>query len=188
MIRPGLIVSRFFQHNPCRGGIARRSDCRSGSPVRSPAGFTLLEVLVTLTVLGVGVALTLTLISGSLRNVRRVQVSTRSIQHAETVLEMALLDDTIRRPTSLRGDFEDGTRWTVRIDEYVAPESAANAPRLTDRLPGGSTTSLPVRLFSYSVEVTEPESQAPDFSLQTLKLVNISESANPGGNTAGVRP
>ena len=117
-----------------------------------------------------------------------MQVSTRSIQHAETVLEMALLDDSIRRPTSLRGDFEDGTRWTVRIDEYVMPDSAANAPRLSDRLPGGQPAVLPVRLFSYTVEVMEPESRAPDFSLQTLKLVNISEPASPAGNTSGVRP
>lgn len=188
MIRSNPSTARFIKRGPRRADVAGRSVYRSGNPAAPQAGFTLLEVLVTLTVLGVGVALTLALISGSLRNIRKVQISTRSIQHAETVLEMALLDDSIRRPTSLRGDFEDGTRWTVRIDEYRVSESAADAPRLSDSIAGGQATALPVRLFSYTVEVTEPESQAPDFSLQTLKLVNISESASPAGNTSGVRP
>jgi prepilin-type N-terminal cleavage/methylation domain-containing protein len=188
MMWRNLIIPRRFRQSPCGGSITRLNSYPSGSPVGSQAGFTLLEVLVTLTVLGVGIAMTLTLISGSLRNIRKVQVSTRSIQHAETVLEMALLDDSIRRPTSLRGDFEDGTRWTVRIDEYAMPASDANVPRLSDRQSGGQTAALPVRLFSYTVEVTAPESQAPDFSLQTLKLVNISDPANPTGNTSRVRP
>lgn len=175
MTRSDLSLLRF---------LARPGRNRAGSQ----AGFTLLEVLVTLVVLGVGVTLTLSLISGSLRNIRRSQVSTRSIQHAETVLEMALLDDAIRNPTSLRGDFEDGTRWTVTIEEYVLPDSEARAPRIQEQLSSRQPMALTLKLFSYTVEVTEAESQAPDFSLQTLKLVNVAEPANPAGSASGVRP
>ena len=71
-------------------------------------GFTLLEVLVSLAVLSVGVALTLSLISGSLGNIRKVQLRTRTIEHAEAVMELALLDDSVRQPTVFSGDFEDG--------------------------------------------------------------------------------
>ncbi|MBP1602064.1 MAG: hypothetical protein H6Q06_2215, partial [Acidobacteria bacterium] len=51
-------------------------------------GFTLLEVLVTLAILAVGVTLTLSLISGALANIRKVQIRARTIQHAETVMEL----------------------------------------------------------------------------------------------------
>ncbi len=156
-------------------------------PGIAQAGFTLLEVLVALAVLGVGVALTLSLISGSLRNIRKVQVSTRSIQHAETVLEMALLDDSIQGPMLLRGDFEDGTRWSVKIEEYLEPDNETNALQLLDQIRSGQQTALAVRLYSYTVNVTEPGSLTPDFSLQTLKLVNVTAPANQG-IAQGVRP
>jgi prepilin-type N-terminal cleavage/methylation domain-containing protein len=189
MIRFHRSIARISQRQK-RGGIGIDVNrCRCGNPVGSQAGFTLLEVLVALAVLGIGVALTLSLISGSLRNIRKVQSSTRFIQHAETVLEMALLDDTIQAPTSLRGDFEDGTRWTVRIDEYVPSDSSSTAPRLSDQKSGGQQqTALAVRLFSYTVDVMEPESPAPDFSLQTLKLVNVKALTSPAGNASGARP
>jgi prepilin-type N-terminal cleavage/methylation domain-containing protein len=180
MIRPDRRIRR--------GSGAGSDRRRRVYPGDTQAGFTLLEVLVALAVLGIGVTLTLSLISGSLRNIRKVQVSTRSIQHAETVLEMALLDDSIQKPTSLRGDFEDGTRWTVRIDEYVPPDSSSTAQQLSDQLRGGQQqAALAVRLFSYTVDVMEPESQAPDFTLQTLKLINVTAPASLG-NTQGARP
>jgi|WetSurMetagenome_2_1015567.scaffolds.fasta_scaffold32843_2 prepilin-type N-terminal cleavage/methylation domain-containing protein len=188
MIRCNRNSTRFFESRRCGGGNAGLNSCRRMNPIRSQTGFTLLEVLVALAVLGIGVALTLSLISGSLRNIRKVQVSTRSIQHAETVLEMALLDDSIKKPTSLRGDFEDGTRWTVEIDEYLPPDSAPNATRLSDQLLGDRQQSaLAVRLFSYTVDVMAPTSQAPDFTLQTLKLVNVTAPAG-SGNIQGARP
>ena len=94
----------------------------SAARLRKSAGFTLLEVLVALAVLSIGAAMTLSLISGSLRNVRKVQLRNRAIQHAETVLEIALLDDSVKQPTKKNGDFEDGTRFTVDIQEYQPPQ------------------------------------------------------------------
>ncbi len=128
------------------------------------SGFTLLEVLVTLAILAIGTALALSLISSSLGNIRRVQLRTRTIQHAETVLELTLLDDAINRPTTLTGDFEDGTRWAVRVDEVAMPQPPNQNPN--------QPIEMPVKMFNYSVEVFAPESAAPDFRLQTLKIVN----------------
>ena len=138
---------------------------------RRAAGFTLLEVLVALTVLGLGVGLTLSLISGSLANVRKVQLRTRTIQHAETVMELSLLDASIKRPTTLRGDFEDGTRWILQVNEAAVPQPVPPNPQQSE---------LPLKLFSYSVEVFAPASDTPDFRLQTLKLVSVAESRAPG--------
>ena len=137
----------------------------------SQAGFTLLEVLVTLAVLAVGIALTLSLISGSLSNIRKVQLRTRTIQHAETVMELSLLDEGIKRPTTLRGDFEDGTQWQLVVNEVEMP--------LPPLLPNQAPPELPVKLFAYSVEVYAPDSPTPDLRLRTLKVVNIQEQQTP---------
>jgi len=138
----------------------------TGKTIRSTAqGFTLLEVMVALTVLAIGASLTLSLISGSLGNIRKVQQRTRTVEHAEAVMELALLDESIGQPTAYSGDFEDGTRWSVRIEDYQMPEEPALQPR---NLP----QNMPVKLLCYTVEMFSPGARASDYTLQTLKLVN----------------
>jgi prepilin-type N-terminal cleavage/methylation domain-containing protein len=149
-----------------------------GAESERESGFTLLEVLIALAVLAVGAALTLSLISGSLGNIRKVQLRARTIQHAETVMELSLLDESVRRPTTLQGDFEDGTRWQVRIDEFQLPEAPTTALQLQEQL---QQPDIGLRLFSYTAEVFAPGSAAPDYRLQTLKVVNINEPLAPIG-------
>jgi general secretion pathway protein I len=136
------------------------------------AGFTLLEVIVALAVLSLGVTLTLSLISGSLRNIRNAQLRGRIVQHAETVMETVLLDDTIKQPITLPGDFQDGTRWVAKVEEYQEQETISQT--LTPE-----QATLPLRLFSYTVEVYNPGSKTADFTLRTLKLVNIQTALQP---------
>ena len=132
-------------------------------------GFTLLEVLITLVILAVGVTLTLSLISGALANIRKVQARSRTIQHAESVMEMALLDDAITQPTTLQGDFADGTRWTVQVSEFEMPKTMEQLLREQQR------AGLPVKLFLYALEIAAPGSAAADLRLQTLKIVNVQQ-------------
>jgi prepilin-type N-terminal cleavage/methylation domain-containing protein len=135
----------------------------------SPEGFTLLEVLVALTVLALGVAVTLSLISGCLSNIRKVQLRTRIIEHAESVMELALLDDSIQKPMTFTGDFEDGTRWSVHVQDYVSSNPQPPLPA------GGlqQQVRLPVKLLSYTVEMIGPDSTTTDYRLQTVKLVKV---------------
>jgi len=128
------------------------------------SGFTLLEVLVALTVLAVGAALTLSLISGSLGNIRKVQLRTRAIEHAQTVMELALLDESISQATGYNGHFEDGSHWSVNVEEYEPPVYPGIQPQDLPRY-------MPVKLFRYTVEMFNPDSRAPDYRLQTLKLI-----------------
>jgi prepilin-type N-terminal cleavage/methylation domain-containing protein len=146
----------------------------TATKMRQNAGFTLLEVLVALSVLAIGATIALSLISGALGNIRKVQLRTRTIQHAETVMELSLLDDNIRQPTTLRGDFEDGTRWSLVVDAVSMPRPPA--------LPQG--IEMQQKLLSYTVEVYAPESQAPDLRLQTVKVLSTQDSRVP---TAPVR-
>ncbi len=131
--------------------------------LRGRAGFTLLEVLIALTILSVGAALAISAISGALGNIRKVRLRTLMITHAETVMELALLDESVKGPTTMHGDFEDGTRWSVVVDDYELPTPQA--------LPGALERPLPIKLLSYTVEVFAPGSPSPDFRLFTLKLV-----------------
>ena len=131
---------------------------------KAASGFTLLEVLVSLTVLAIGSALALSLISGSLGNIRKVQLKTRTVEHAEAVMELALLDGSIRQPTTFTGDFEDGTRWAVRVEDYTPPGPVRVDPR---NLP----QNMPVKLLCYTVEMFSPDSRRSDYRLQTLKVV-----------------
>lgn len=137
------------------------------------SGFTLLEVLVSLAVLSVGAALTLSLISGSLGNIRKVQLRTRTIEHAEAVMELALLDQSIQQPTTFNGDFEDGTRWAVYVQDYVPPDSELD-------LSSPRQSRLRVKLLSYTVEMFSPGCSEPDYRLSTLKLVDNSLQTQPG--------
>ncbi len=153
-----LLHLRSGHFEPARPLLRRRDSVQS-------SGFTLLEVLVALTVFAVGAALTLSLISGSLGNIRKVQLRTRTVEHAETVMELALLDSSIQKPVERTGDFEDGTRFSVRVEEYVPP----TPPEFQGRdLP----QNMPVKLLRYTVEMFSPDSRGPDYQLQTLKLVN----------------
>ncbi len=135
------------------------------TPIQSIAGFTLLEVLVALSVLAIGAAMTLSAISGALGNIRKVQLRTRTIQHAESVMELSLLDDAIRQPTAKRGDFEDGTRWSLEVSAVDTPMPAS--------LPQGM--QFPQKMLFYTVDVYAPDSQVPDLRLQTLKVVSTAE-------------
>jgi prepilin-type N-terminal cleavage/methylation domain-containing protein len=141
--------------------------------VKRESGFTLLEVLVTLTILAVGAALTLSLVSASLGNIRKVRLRTRAIEHARQVMELALVDDAITGPSTLAGDYEDGTRWSVMISEVQMPVPATVMQNV-------QMTQLPFRVFSYAVEVTESNSTMPVFQLQTLKLVSVPVTAVQG--------
>lgn len=131
--------------------------------LRGRAGFTLLEVLIALTILSVGAALAISAISGALGNIRKVRLRTQLVEHAETVMELALLDDSVKGPTTLHGDFEDGTRWSVVVADHELESPQA--------LPGALERPLPIKLLSYTVEVFGPGSASPDYRLFTLKLV-----------------
>jgi prepilin-type N-terminal cleavage/methylation domain-containing protein len=130
------------------------------------SGFTLLEVLVALTVLAVGAAVSMSLLSGALGNIRRVQQRTKLIGHAESVMQEALLDDTILSPTTLSGDFDDGTRWTVNVEEYVPEISEAMQ---SSNLP----QNIQFQLLQYTVDVESSDSSVANYSLQTLKLTKV---------------
>jgi general secretion pathway protein I len=128
----------------------------------SGAGFTLVEVLVAMTLLAIGIALSVSLISKSLGNIKRMEARTRIVDHANSVMELTLLDPEIREPGAFDGDFEDGTRWTMRIEEYTPDDEGIL-----------EQVNMPVKMLAYTVEMFYQRSNSVDYRLRTLKLVPV---------------
>jgi prepilin-type N-terminal cleavage/methylation domain-containing protein len=135
-------------------------------------GFTLLEVLVGITIFAIGATITLSLITGALSNIRKVQSRIRIVEHANSVMELTLLDESIKEPRIFSGDFEDGTRWSVQVQEYELMSPAGlQLPELQQ--------IMPAKLLHYTVDMFQPRSNASDYQLQTLKLVRVTQENQP---------
>jgi|WetSurMetagenome_2_1015567.scaffolds.fasta_scaffold43964_3 prepilin-type N-terminal cleavage/methylation domain-containing protein len=136
-------------------------------PIES--GFTLLEVLVALTLMAVGAAVVMSLLSGSLGNIRKVQVRTKIMDQAQSILEKSLIDDslvtaTTALPFSLNGSFDDGAQWTLNVEE---PDASV----YTDReIP----SNMPLKMLQYTVQIENTNSQSKTYTLQTLKAISAS--------------
>lgn len=152
--------SRIF-YRRCRFSATDRMKASRGS-----GGFTLLEVLIALVVLAVGVSVTLSVLTGSLGNIRKVQVRTRAVEYAQSIMESSLNRQDLQETTTFTENIEDGFLSTVSVEEYDPGIDAE--PQIQSR------TTIPVKLMQYTVEITGPDSPEPVYRLQTLKIVNIS--------------
>jgi prepilin-type N-terminal cleavage/methylation domain-containing protein len=87
----------------------------------SRRGFSLIEVLVALTIIGLGFSVIYSGMSGSLRNLDRAQATDHRVELArEKLTELDLLK-AIRPGDSTSGVFADGTRWTVQTSPFIPP-------------------------------------------------------------------
>jgi prepilin-type N-terminal cleavage/methylation domain-containing protein len=84
-------------------------------------GFSLLEVLVAVTIIGIGFSVVFAAMSGSLRGLARVEAMDRRVDLARTKLAELDLIKRIRPQDSATGVFPDGTRWTLRSSPFIAP-------------------------------------------------------------------
>jgi prepilin-type N-terminal cleavage/methylation domain-containing protein len=151
----------------------RTADSRPGALRNHGEGFTLLEVLVALVVLAVGAAVTMSVLSGSLGNIRKVQLRTRVMEYAQNKMEEALYRQDLREPATYTENLEEGYSYVLKIEEYE-PEIDTTSTFTTN-------VDLPIRLLSYRVELFAPGSPYPVYQLQTLKIINtLQEGALPG--------
>jgi prepilin-type N-terminal cleavage/methylation domain-containing protein len=152
-----------------RTGLNRNLSSAAERPasVRGAGGFTLLEVLIALVVLAVGISITLSVITGSLGNIRKVQLRTRAIEYAQSVMEYSLNREDLQEASAFSENLEDGFSCNVYVEEYD--------PGLEDESQIQTRTALPVKLMQYTVEMFGPDSPEPVYQLQTLKLVNASQ-------------
>jgi len=85
-------------------------------------GFTLLEVVVALAIMGIGVATALSIFSGSLKNIRRIDLAHRAMSHAENVMNEILTDENIREPRDFSGDLDEEFNYTASVTLWEEPK------------------------------------------------------------------
>jgi len=91
-------------------------------------GFSLLEVLVALTLIGIVFSLVFSGISGAARNLQRVDDVDRRVNLARTKLAELDLVPRLRANDSAAGEFPDGTRWTVESVNFIPPVESPSKP------------------------------------------------------------
>jgi prepilin-type N-terminal cleavage/methylation domain-containing protein len=85
------------------------------------SGFSLLEVLVAVTIIGFGFAVVFAGMSGSLRGLDRVGDVERHVAQARLILAELDLVKQVRAGDSASGTFSDGTKWTLESSPFITP-------------------------------------------------------------------
>ena len=123
-------------------------------------GFTLLEVVIALAILGIGLTVIMELFSGGLRLGRTSQEYTKAVNYASTKMEEISAQDTIEEGGD-EGQFDDTFRWQVGVEKV-------------DLLPGDKGTDFkpPADLYHIRVSVAwKSGSKERTASFETYKTV-----------------
>lgn len=105
------------------------------------SGFTLIEVMVALAILGVGLIIIFELFSGGLRLGRASEEYTKSVNYARMKMEEILIKQVVEEGVE-EGEFDDTFRWQIGIKKM-------------DVLPGEKSAEFkpPVELYQLKVVI-----------------------------------
>ena len=125
------------------------------TPADPGSGFTLLEVMVAVALLGIGVVMVIRLFSGVLGLVRTSDDYTRKVLLAREKMTETLLMEKLKEGVA-RGATDDGFSWAVEINPWD---------------PGKNGSGAGARVFDIVVRVEGPGAIKKSFMLTTLKTV-----------------
>ena len=115
-------------------------------------GFTLLEILVAVTILAVALVALMRAFATGLMGIGLAEARVIAVAHARAKLE-EVGSVIALEPGELDGEWDDGYRWRVEIDPYEIGEASAEAA-----------------LVPYTVEVTVSWDGDRNVTLTTLRL------------------
>ena len=119
-------------------------------------GFTLIEILVAMAILGICLVTILQLFSGGLKSSKVSDEYTRAIFHAREKMEEILLAEELTEE-ALAGDFGNGFEWNAEISRVQLDEE--------------EDTRIPVDTYAIKVQVQWSEGRhGKDFEISTLKI------------------
>jgi len=94
----------------------------SGLMKRRNAGFSLLEIVVALAILGITVTVVMQIFSGGLKNIHRIDMAHQAMNHAENVMNDILTDESIIEATHLSGNLDEEFAYTAEVNHWEEPE------------------------------------------------------------------
>lgn len=120
-------------------------------------GFTLIEILVAISILAISLVVIFQLFSGGLKSSRLSEEYTRAIFHAREKMEEILIPKELSEG-ELQGEFEDSFRWKSEIVRIEDPEE--------------DDKELPFTMFNIKVDVMWGEGDKERrFEISTMKVV-----------------
>jgi general secretion pathway protein I len=126
-------------------------------------GFTLLEILVAFTVMGVLLTVLLQVFSSGLRAAQLGEQYTRAVLLAQTKLASLAVEEDGLKLGERVGHFDDAFEWRSRVIAYP-----------TDAYPQPNELGVPVYPVSAMVKVTwQTGERQRSVSLKTLRLVPV---------------
>jgi len=153
-------------------------------------GFTLLEVIVALAILGVSLTVTMQLISGSFTNISRVSQYFLAGNHAQNIMNELLVNPEILPGYSMNGNFEDGYQWSATSTEHDMPPD----PQYLNQMAAGQDQGqlFPLRLLNLQVVIQwRYRNRDHQFILKSAKVVNPMQNVPGGGagmDSGGLTP
>jgi general secretion pathway protein I len=123
--------------------------------IKGTYGFTLIEVIVAMAIVGISLVMIMQLFSGGLRASRTSCDYTRAVVHAKNTMEELSYD-----PVPGSGNFDDGFNWMTEIEPYEESEES-----------GYNLFKLKV-IISWGDALRKPKS----IQLLSLKTLPIDES------------
>lgn len=99
-------------------------------------GFSLIEVLVAMTLLTMAFAVLFSLSSRSLDGMRRAEDTERRVELARNKLDQMKLISDLEPGDRATGQWDDGTRWMIAVTPFLDPsrEAGAGAPLRLDAM------------------------------------------------------
>src|SRR5690349_7493921 len=129
---------------------------------RRVRGFTLLEIIVALSLLALGLGLAMQIATGAMRNARHAAERTEAALYAQSLLDGVGVGERLEVGRS-SGDFGDDYRWELDVSEHeveVADGSAALDPALA-----------PVQLYRLELVVSWGEPRPQEARFVTLRAL-----------------
>ncbi len=134
----------------------------------SNCGFTLIEILVAISILGISLVVVLQLFSGALKSARVSDEYTTGIFYAQETMEEILLRTELT-PGAEEGDFDHNYRWRAEVLRLEQVEEEAS--------------KLPFDTFQILVDVSwggVTEGKGKHFQLSTLKVIKKEKESEEG--------
>jgi general secretion pathway protein I len=161
-----LFAKRFrpaFAEALRAGRRPKASSAASLSPERARGGFTLIEVVVAIAILGIALTVIIELFAGGLRLARTSQEYTKAVNYANTKMEEVASRQTLEEGTT-EGEFDEIYHWRVTLNE------------VKDLLPGEKPWEVkpPIQLFQIKVDISwKPGSKERSVGTETYRTMKV---------------